>query len=496
MSHVTLIRPPAVSSRHAYSVPLVPPLGPAYVAGALLAAGHRVTVIDAVGEGLEARHPSVHSRLVCHGLSAEEILARVPECDAVGVSVMFSQQWPDVEALLTELRRRRPNIFLFAGGEHPSATWKYLLARGPLDACVLGEGEETVVALADSFDGKLDEVAGLAWRKDGVPHLNPARPRIRDVDKVARPAWHLFPVERYLSRGLGHGVDIGRSLPMMATRGCPYRCTFCSSPNMWTTRYYLRSPGDVVDEIAELAQQYRVTNIDFEDLTAIIRRDWILAFCAELERRGLKITYQLPSGTRSEALDAEVLAALWRTGCRNITYAPESGSPETLRIIKKKLHPERVLASMREAKRLGLSLKANLMIGLPEESRAQIWETLRFGMRAAWIGVDDLPLFPFSPYPGTELYDQLLAEGRLPPPDNEYFASLGYMDLAETRSYSRHVSTAELSAYRVVGMSLFYAIGYLRQPARIVRTLRNFVRGRSETVFEKSLLGLARRRLS
>lgn len=265
---------------------------------------------------------------------------------------------------------------------------------------------------------------------------------------------------------------------------------------MWTTRYYLRSPGDVVDEIAELAQQYRVTNIDFEDLTAIIRRDWILAFCAELERRGLKITYQLPSGTRSEALDAEVLAALWRTGCRNITYAPESGSPETLRIIKKKLHPERVLASMREAKRLGLSLKANLMIGLPEESRAQIWETLRFGMRAVWIGVDDLPLFPFSPYPGTELYDQLLAEGRLPPPDNEYFASLGYMDLAETRSYSRHVSTAELSAYRVVGMSLFYAIGYLRQPARIVRTLRNFVRGRSETVFEKSLLGLARRRLS
>jgi len=337
-------------------------------------------------------------------------------------------------------------------------------------------------------------VAGLAVRSGGRALRTAPRPRLRAVDEIPRPAWHLFPLERYLSQGLGHGVNRGRSIPMLATRGCPYRCTFCSSPQMWGTRYYLRSVSSVVDEIEDYVRTWLITNVDFEDLTAIIRRDWILDFCRELQRRHIHITWQLPSGTRSEALDAEVLEQLWRTGCRNITYAPESGSLETLGAIKKKLRPARVLESMRQAKRLGINVKANLMIGFPDETRAQLFETLAFAARAAWLGVDDLPLFPFSPYPGTELYDRLAGEGRLPPLDNDFFASLGYMDVSDTRSYSRHVGTAELNLYRVAGMALSYAIGYLRHPRRIGRSLGNLVRGRSDTVLEQALLGLARRR--
>jgi radical SAM superfamily enzyme YgiQ (UPF0313 family) len=98
---------------------------------------------------------------------------------------------------------------------------------------------------------------------------------------------------------------------------------------MWTTRYFERNPADVVDEIADYVERYAMANVDFEDLTVFINRDWILAFCAELERRSLRITFQLPSGTRSEALDAEVLAALVRNGCSNLTYAPESGATRT-----------------------------------------------------------------------------------------------------------------------------------------------------------------------
>ena len=112
---------------------------------------------------------------------------------------------------------------------------------------------------------------------------------------------------KYIDGGFTYGVNLGRSMPILATRGCPYQCTFCSSPAMWTTRYYVRDVADVVDEIASYVERYAATNVDFYDLTAIIKRDWILAFCAELERRGLDITYQLPTGTRSEALDEEVL---------------------------------------------------------------------------------------------------------------------------------------------------------------------------------------------
>jgi radical SAM superfamily enzyme YgiQ (UPF0313 family) len=342
--------------------------------------------------------------------------------------------------------------------------------------------------------GLLDDIAGIAYRRGGVPHRTAHRARLRDVDQIPRPAWHRFPLETYLANGFGHGVNRGRSIPMLATRGCPYRCTFCSSPDMWTTSYYMRSVSDVVDEIADYVERYRIANVDFEDLTAFIDRNWVLALCAELERRRLRITFQLPSGTRSEALDVEVLSALWRSGCRNLTYAPESGSRRILKAIKKKVHPERVLQSMRIAKSLGINIKANLMIGFPDETRRDLWQTIRFGLQAAWIGVDDIPLFPFSPYPGTALYDELRRDGTLPPPDDEYLASLGYMDVTRTAAVCRHIGSFELNVYRVLGMAAFYAISYARRPMRLLRTLRNYRVDRSETVFEQRILEYRRQR--
>jgi anaerobic magnesium-protoporphyrin IX monomethyl ester cyclase len=490
-ARITLIRPPAVSSLHAYSLPIVPPLGPAYVAAALEAAGHHVSVIDALGEAPLARHPSAHPQLVALGLTIAEIVARIPaDVQGIGVSVMFSQQWPHVAALLRAVRAAFPRVPIFLGGEHATATWEYLLEKCPeVTLCVLGEGEDTAVDVAAwiAGHGALDGIPGIAFRRDGFAQRTAPRYRIRALDQVARPAWHLFPLENYLSKGYGHGVNLGRSMPMLATRGCPYQCTFCSSPDMWTTRYYVRSPSSVLDEISDYIKLYGISNIDFEDLTAIVKREWILAFCAELERRDLHITYQLPSGTRSEALDGEVLAALWRSGCRNLTYAPESGAPRTLKAIKKKVHPNRVLDSMRIAKELGINVKANLMIGFPDERRRDLFQTLRLGLQAAWVGVDDIPLFPFSPYPGTALYDELRRDGRLPPPDDDYFAGLGYMDMTRTPSMSRHIGTFELNVYRTVGMSASYAIGYARHPWRLLRTLRNVMTGRSETVLEQRL---------
>ena len=239
-----------------------------------------------------------------------------------------------------------------------------------------------------------------------------------------------------------------------------------------------------------------MTNVDFYDLTAIIKREWILAFCAELERRGLTITYQLPTGTRSEVLDAEVLAALHRTGCRNICYAPESGSPVTLARIKKKIRPERMLASLRAATGLGIVVKTNLMIGFPGETRGQLWETVRFGITLAWLGVEDIPLFPFIPYPATALYDELRAAGQVPPQSDEYFARLGYGDLDSAQSFSRHVTSRELGWVRIVGMLLFLLVGYVRFPRRIVRTIGALWTERSTSVVELRLVDMKRRGLA
>jgi len=481
-----------VSSLHAASIGIVPPLGPAYIAASLEAAGHRVTAIDALGEAPLERYPSAHPLLIAHGLTIQEIIARVPaDVQGIGLSVMFSQQWPHVAAIVRALAAAFPGIPIFLGGEHATSTWPYLLEAYPeVTLCVLGEGEETAVDVGAWIAGErsLEDIPGIAFRRDGRPHCAPARRRIRDVDAIPRPAWHLFPLEAYLSNGFGHGVNLGRSIPMLASRGCPYQCTFCSSPDMWTTRYHARSIPSVVDEICDYVECYGISNVDFEDLTLIIEPEWILAFCREVDRRGLRITYQFPSGTRSETLNAEVLSAMTRAGCRHLTYAPESGSPRILKRIKKKVHPDRVLDSMRIAKHLGVNIKANLMVGFPDETRRDLMQTIWFGLRAAWIGVDDIPLFPFAPYPGTALYDELRRDGVLAPPDDDYFVRLGYMDMGWSTSMSRHIGTVELTAYRLLGMSAFYLLGYARRPARILRTVRNIMTGRSETVLEQRLV--------
>lgn len=498
--HITLVRPPAVSSRFAYTIGVVLPLGPAYLAGSLLEAGYRVSVVDALGESPHQRGPTSQPNLVHHGLSIPEIVDRIdPVTDAIGVSVMFSQQWPHVDDLIRAIAERFPGRPIFVGGEHVAGAWEFVLNTCPaVTACAIGEGEETMLELAEFAAGTraLADVKGIALRIDGRPQRTEARQRIRNIDDLPRPAWDLFPVANYLDDGFTYGVNLGRSMPILGTRGCPYQCTFCSSPAMWTTRYYVRSVTDVVDEIASYVEKYQATNVDFYDLTAIIKRDWILAFCAELERRGMNITYQLPTGTRSEVLDEEVLSALYRTGCRNICYAPESGSTHTLARIKKKIKPERMVESIRAAKRVGIVVKANLMIGFPDETRNELWDTVRFGLKLAWLGVEDLPLFPVIPYPGSQMYDALAREGKVPAMSNEYFVRLGYGDLDSAPSLTQHLSSRELAWTRVIGMTMFLVLGYARRPWRIGRTFWALVTERSSSVVELRLVDIKRRIVS
>ena len=468
----------------------------AYVAAALEEAGHTLAVIDALGEDPDARRAAAHPGLLAYGLSIDEIVERIPAAtQGIGLSVMFSQQWPHVEALVRAIRSRFPQVPIFVGGEHATAAWTYLLEHCPeVTICVLGEGELSAVDIAEWIEGRrpIADVSGIAVRKDGVPQRNQARPRVRSPETLPRPAWHLFPMEEYFARGLGHGVNRGRSIPMLATRGCPFQCTFCSSPAMWTTRYVVRPVEAVVDEIESYIARYRIENVDFEDLTAFIKRDWILAFCAELERRRVRITYQLPSGTRSEALDREVeIEELYRTGCRNLTYAPESGSEQTLHRIKKKVHLDRMLASMRAAVDAGIVVRVNMIIGFPFETRRDVLDTFRLCLRMAWIGVDDIPLFPFCPYPGSALYAELRGAGRVPEMSNDYFALLGFEDLTHVTSVCR-MSASEINFYRVFGMALFLVVGYVRRPSRLLRMVRNLARGRSESAVEQRLDQLLR----
>lgn len=494
---VTLIRPPVVTLPGSLATHgPVPPLGLAYVAAVVRADGHEVTVIDAPMEepGTWSRISSPVGELHRMGLDPVQVAQRVdPDTDVVGITNMFLHEWPQVREIAEQVRRRCPRALIVVGGETPTSFWRRLRTEtSAVDAFVLGEGERTIVELLDRVASgadwsDLDGVAVTDPRRTAAAPADPARPaRLRRLDQVPRPAWDLIPLEHYWRSTPFLGVDLGRSMPMIATRGCPYQCTFCSAPSMWTTRYVVRDPADVVDEIEGYVREHGVRNINFCDLTAITKRRWTLAFCDELEARRLDITWQLPVGTRSEALDAEVLQRLHDTGCRNITYAPESGSAHVLEAMDKRVHLDSMLSSLRAANRIGLRTHVNIIIGHPSERRRDLLSSLWLLVRAALIGCDDAAPSIFSPYPGSKDFDDLVAAGRLTIDECTYYAGFS-RSTASSRSFNHRVSARQLRVVQLLMLAVFYGLAGLRRPSRLARLVWTPFLGGERTYLEQML---------
>jgi len=506
---IQILRPFAVFSAMAYSTPLTVPIGPAYLAAMLEAAGYTVDVIDGIGEGIMNIRRSNNGQLKFQGLTTEEIIGRIdPATRVLAISLMFSQDWVQHRALIQAIKTAHPGLTIVVGGEHATAMAEYILRDCPnVDYLITGEGELTLLEFlhhrfntgaTKELPGK--ELPGLCFIDHEGQMVKPGLGRrISDFANLPRPAWHLCNIENYFSGLWSMGIGFGRNILILATRGCPYQCTFCSNPTMWTTRYLMRPPADVIDEIEFLISEYQINSFDFADLTAIVKKDWVLEFCAEIERRNLDITWQLPSGTRSEALDKSTVAAIYRAGCKLLVYAPESGSKETLRSIKKKLNLDKLINSVREALKVGHTIKINLIIGFPQEQRRQILETLWFTIRMAVYGVDDCNISLFTPYPGSELYDELRAEGAIPEISDEYFNNLlVQFDFTVAKGYCRHVASRELAIYRFLGMSLFYTISYLLYPRRLIRLIGSILKKdfQPRSLFEQRIYdNLNRRRL-
>jgi radical SAM superfamily enzyme YgiQ (UPF0313 family) len=388
------------------------------------------------------------------------------------------------------VRRRFPRALLVLGGEHGTAVPEHVLASSPFDVVVLGEGEETFVSLlrARGEGRPLGGVPGLAFREAGGVVRTGLSPRRRDVDAIPLPDWDAFPIEAYIARHQMNGINLGRSMPILGTRGCPFRCTFCSSPGMWTQRWIARDPRRLADEMALYRRRYGATNFDFQDLTAIVKRDWIVAFCRELIARDLDVTWQLPSGTRAEVFDAEVADLLYRSGCRALAFAPESGSPEILRAVKKEVRLDHMLGAMRAAVARGLTLSCFIVIGFPDDTPATLRQTLGLIRRMAVLGVHDVAVSKFVPYPGSQLFTRLQAAGRIQL-DDEFFVSPMDFYTRRAPSYAARVSTRRLYWTMLWMFVNFYVISFAVRPLRVLRTLaRAVLTGTEETRYAKWFL--------
>ncbi|MBF0380409.1 MAG: B12-binding domain-containing radical SAM protein [Magnetococcales bacterium] len=492
-----LVRPPIVAVQRAINNEAVPAVGLAYVLAFAKSRGYDVKLIDAIASKLNNIWPvNDFPGYICKGMTFDEIIDEIkPDTNVIGFSIMFSGEWPVHRKLIKMVRDKFPNALLIAGGEHITALSEFSLKDCPqLDMVVHGEGEMTFVDILDRIRlGKdIQQVEGVAYLdNEGVYTCSNSLPRIRDIDNLPWPHWPDGYLANFWNAGKSYGIQSYRDMPMMASRGCPFRCTFCSNSQMWTTRYILRDVEDVIAEIKHWIAKYQVTAIQFYDLTAITKKTWAMEFCRRLKEEDLNINWSLPSGTRSEILDFETLSNFKETGCNYLVYAPETGSKRTLQTIKKRVDLKNMDDSIRAAKKAGLVIRTNLIIGFPDETRIDVFHTVVYGLKLAFWGADEVSINIFSPYPGTEIFSELVKQKKLKV-DDGYLMGLTSLNSDYTAfnpiTCNNNMSAFEMACYRLGFMMTNYILGYIFYPGRIFRTIRNiFSDHHAATVLEHRL---------
>ena len=337
-------------------------------------------------------------------VSQEELSRRVKEVqpDMVTMSIMTFNL---LDALHTAriLKRDHPNLKVCLGGPHVNLYPKETLHQPEIDYVVFGEGEKIFFHLIQALESgdSLKSIKGLGWKEKGEEHINSAETELLNLNELPFPARHLVDISSYK-----HIIGEGRQFfTIQATRGCPAACSFC---DIRKTKFRVRSPESVVDEIEELVEM-GVDDLFFVDDTITIDKKNVLEICDLIVKRNIKIHFKISA--RVDTINKEVIAALKKAGCYRIHYGIESASPKHLKYLQKGQTPEKVERACKMTRDAGLGFFAYMMIGIPHETKEEMFETVDFAKK---LKPDYAQFSICTPYPKVELYYQMIQEGIVP----------------------------------------------------------------------------------
>lgn len=393
---VLLINPPIIRDRFGRFSRLLqamPCIGIAYIASILLKKGCKVEVMDYFGE--ELSYTDLKKRL------------EKKRPDMVGITTLTPSA-PVVAKMCRIIRENSPQTKIVLGGLHASLFYEDFLSNDLADVVVHGEGEDTIIEIYDWLNKNIPPAAikGIAYRENGEIFQTEKREPRTDLDNLPFPAWHLFPYKKY---GMLPFADIARpTLSISGSRGCPYRCTYCSLDYMGKI-YRKRSPGSIVDEIEFLIRDFGVRQIGFIDPIFPMEEEHTTLFCEEMLRRGLNRRVVWISETRPDRLNKRLLNLMYRSGARRLLFGIESGNQEVLSRINKRLDLKLTREMIEVAHSENIHIVGLFMIGLPDESEEEIKDTIRFAIES---DVDFAKFAITVPFPGSQLYDDLVAKGR------------------------------------------------------------------------------------
>ncbi|MGB3976850.1 MAG: radical SAM protein [bacterium] len=403
-------------------------------------------------------------------IEAEQVL-RDFQPDLVGLSVLTPETGSALKltALSKSLFPETPVIW---GGVHPSFEISATLALPGVDYVIAGEGEKTLAETVNALRNEIDpsSIPGVFARNRPFTDAC-GRKLIANLDELPSPDHSavLFP-ERFTPVAMGS---------LMHSRGCPWRCGFCSSRRFWNEEVRFRSAEAVVDEIQKINRDYGIRVFTFWDDAFTIDRRLTEALCEAILKSSIKIAWR--TATRLDLLDDALLRLMRKAGCFQIELGIESGSPRISELIRKDIDLDSAPAVIDRANRHGIACGVFLMAGFPDETREDLKLTLDFAKR---IKPAEIVLNVFDPMPGSEQYERTVELGLLPDP-----VDFTHFPLWPDAHFMTHVSPDEFN--RIVDEMSAYIFQYNSSRTALIRRARpeilQLLRTDRKVLFQKAL---------
>lgn len=368
-----------------YTRTMSTPLGLLSIGTYLKQSGHKVRIYDRCAE-------------------TKKLTAVVKEFlpDIVGISVMSSRGLKDSISISKKLKDK--GLMVVWGGQLPSMHLNLVLQSDYVDIVSFGEGEETWKELLDRLADNKDitDVLGIAYKRGNQMVCNPCRP-FTDLSTLPDIDWSLVDPHKYMQQYFGNK----RMLYLYSSKGCPGNCAFCQNVDFHKSTHRKRPNAQVIKEIKFLIENYGLDSVYFSDELWCTNHADAQDFCHRVIEEGLKFHWGID--TRIGVLNEDDYRLMYQAGCRWLFFGIETGSKEMQLKIHKKIDYNKIKPTLELLNQIGYSTIGSFMIGLPNETEDQLRDTTKmlnempFGMT---------PLFHFTPLPGTELYQQLVNQGK------------------------------------------------------------------------------------
>lgn len=367
---------------------ITPPLGLGYLSSYLKQSGIETVIIDGLKENLKLNQ------------MVGKILDLKPDAVAITCLTAF---YKDTVSLSRELKRNK--IVTIIGGPHPTFLPYQTLVDSQADYVVCGEGEFSLLELINrNFQN--DNIQGVYSLKDLKDEQQAIvkSPIVEDLDELPFPDWEQMNPNSYPRAP--HGAFI-KGFPVgviITSRGCPYECTFCASPQFCDRKIRFRTPENVVAEIEYLVKTFKVKEIHFEDDNLTLKRDHIEKICRLLIERKINVNWACPNGIRADEVDKEIIQLMKNSGCYYFAYGIESANSQILKNTKKKESIETIERAIEIADKIGITCQGFFIFGLPGETASTIEESINFAVRSKLSRAQFMIL---DVLPGSELWETL-----------------------------------------------------------------------------------------